>query len=160
VSPVAEVSANLPKRLPGRKYDRQFFFLMTMLQLAVVGIGFAPTFLYGGRFSRSADQPGRSWSGIQRVDAASSGPNRADFSANRVAWHRKLGVVGFLLACVMVVVAVLTAANVALRLKTVPNSEPILSLLVVPFTDAFDFAVLVGFAYATPFVRTRLRIRD
>jgi hypothetical protein len=65
------------------------------------------------------------------------------------------------MACAMVVVAVLTATNVALRLKTVPNSEPILGrLLVVPFTDAFHFAVLAGFAYAAPFIRNRLRTRD
>ena len=69
-------------------------------------------------------------------------------SAKRVGWHRTLGIAGFLLACVMVVVAMLTAADLAFRLKAVPNSEPILGFLVVPFVDAFDFAVLAGFAYA------------
>jgi hypothetical protein len=54
----------------------------------------------------------------------------------------------FLLACVIVVVAMLTAADLAARLKAIPNSEPTLSFLVVPFVDAFDFAALAGFAYA------------
>jgi hypothetical protein len=135
---------------------------MTMLKLAVVGIGFAPTYDMAGVFRAPLPSP------VVHVDGAVFSTwmllllvQTGLISANRVAWHRKLGVVGFLLACVMVVVAVLTAAHVALRLKTVPNSEPILGrLLVVPFTDAFDFVVLAGFAYATPFVRTRLRTRD
>ena len=43
---VKEFPANLAKHLPGRKYDRQFFFVMTILLLAVVVIGFAPTYYY------------------------------------------------------------------------------------------------------------------
>jgi hypothetical protein len=39
-------------------------------------------------------------------------------------------------------------ARLAARVKGVPNSEPILFSLVVPFTDAFNFTVLVGCAYA------------
>jgi hypothetical protein len=35
-------------RLPGRKYDRQFFFAMTVLLAAVVAIGFAPTYYLAG----------------------------------------------------------------------------------------------------------------
>jgi hypothetical protein len=31
VATVKEIPANLPKRLPGRKYDRQFFFAITLL---------------------------------------------------------------------------------------------------------------------------------
>jgi len=69
-------------------------------------------------------------------------------SAKRIGWHRNLGVAGFLLAGVMVAVAILTAADLASRLMAVPNSEPVLSFLVVPFVDAFDFAVLAGLAYA------------
>jgi hypothetical protein len=56
-------------------------------------------------------------------------------------------VAGFLLACLMAIMAVLVAADLAARLRGVPNSEPILYSLIVPFTDAFNFAVLIGFAY-------------
>ncbi|HEV2487983.1 MAG TPA: hypothetical protein VGT08_20855 [Terracidiphilus sp.] len=53
-----------------------------------------------------------------------------------------------MLACGMVVTVVLTAADFATRAKGIPNFEVLLGLLVVPFTDAFTFAVLAGFAYA------------
>jgi hypothetical protein len=48
VATAAEIPANLPMRLPGRKYDRQFFFAMTVLLAAVVAIGFAPTYYLAG----------------------------------------------------------------------------------------------------------------
>ncbi len=46
----AAVPANLPKRTPGRKYDRQFFFAMAVLLAVVVAIGFAPTYYLAGGF--------------------------------------------------------------------------------------------------------------
>ncbi len=42
--------------------------------------------------------------------------------------------------------AVLVAAGMAARLRDVPNSEPILYALVVPFTNSFTFVVLIRFA--------------
>jgi hypothetical protein len=146
---VAEVSANLPKRLPGRKYDRQFFFVMTILLLAVVVIGFAPTYYLAGGFL--APLPSRivhihaavfsTWMILLMVQAGL-------ISAKRVGWHRKLGMAGFVLAVAMVVMVVLTAADLAVRVKGAPAMERVLGLLAVTFTDAFDFAVLAGFAYA------------
>ena len=146
---VSEVLSNLPKRLQGRKYDRQFFFAITFLLMAVVVIGFAPTCYLAGVF-RAPPLPSAmvhfhgavfsSWMLLVQTGL---------ISAKRVGWYRNLGVAGFLLACVMVVVvAMRTAADLAARLKAVPNSEPTLSFLDVPFVDAFDFAVLAGFAYA------------
>jgi hypothetical protein len=117
--------------------------------LAVVAIGFAPTYYMAGVFRAPLPSPilhvhGALFSTWMLLLMVQSGL----ISAKRVDWHRRLGVAGFLLACVMVVAAILGAANLALRLKAVPNSEPTLGFLVVPFTDAFDFAVLAGFAYA------------
>lgn len=149
MSTVREMPADLAKRLPGRKYDRQFFFAITLLLMAAVVIGFAPSYYLAGVFRAPLPSPmvhvhGAVFSSWMVLLLVQTGL----ISAKRVGWHRNLGVAGFLLACVMVVVAMLTAADLAARLKAVPNSEPTLSFLVVPFVDAFDFAVLAGFAYA------------
>jgi hypothetical protein len=149
VATVAEIPAKLPKRLPGRKHDRQFFLAMTILLLAVVAIGFAPSYYLAGVFRAPLPSPmvhvhGAVFSSWMVLLLVQTGL----ISAKRIGWHRNLGVAGFLLAGVMVAVAILTAADLAARLKAVPNSEPVLSFLVVPFVDAFDFAVLAGFAYA------------
>jgi hypothetical protein len=145
----AAVPSSLSKRLPGRKYDRQFFLATVLLLVAVVAIGFGPTYYLAGVFRAPLPSPimhihGAVFSTWMLLLVVQTGL----ISAKRVGWHRNLGVAGFVVACVMVVMALLTAANLATRLKAVPNSEPILSFLVVPFVDAFDFAVLVGFAYA------------
>ena len=146
---VAENAPKLSKRLPGRKYDRPFFFGMTALLAAVVAIGFAPTYYLAGGFL--APLPSR----IVHIHAAVFSTwmilllvQTGLISAKRVSWHRKLGMAGFVLAIAMVVMVVLTAAGLAARVKGAPSMELVLGLLAVTFTDAFDFAVLAGFAYA------------
>jgi uncharacterized membrane protein YozB (DUF420 family) len=149
VATVVEVSANLPKRLPGRKYDRQFFFGITILLLAVVAIGFAPTYYLAGGLR--APLPSKvvhvhavifsAWMLLLLVQTGL-------ISARQVRWHRTLGMAGFVLACAMVVSVVLTSADLAARVKGNPNAEAVLGLLSITFTDAFEFAVLAGFAFA------------
>jgi hypothetical protein len=146
---VVEVSTHLPKRLPGRKYDRQFFFGITILLLAVVAIGFAPTYYLAGGLS--APLPSRvvhahaaiftTWMLLLLVQTGL-------ISARQVRWHRTLGLAGFVLACAMVISVVLTGADLAARAKGNPNGEAVLGLLSITFTDAFVFAVLAAFAFA------------
>ncbi len=145
----AAIQANLPKSLPGRRYDRQFFFAMTVLLTAVVAVGFAPTYYLAGVFQ--APLPSR----IVHIHAAVFSTwmilllvQTGLISARRVGWHRKLGMAGFVVAMAMVVTVALTAAGLAARVKGAPSMELVLGLLVVTFIDAFDFAVLAGFAYA------------
>jgi hypothetical protein len=149
VATAAAISANPPKRLPGRKYDRQFFFAVVILLLAVVAIGFAPTYYLAG--GPRAPLPSR----IVHVHAAIFSTwmlllviQTGLISAKRVRWHRALGIGGFVLACAMVISIVLTGADLAVRVKGMPNAEAVLGLLSITFTDAFDFAVLAGFAFA------------
>jgi len=149
VATVKEIPETLPKHLPGRKYDRQFFFAITLLLVVVVAIGFGPTYYLAGVFraplpSRIVHIHGAVFSTWMILLVVQTGL----ISTRRVEWHRKLGVAGFVLACGMVLTVLLTAADFAMRAKTKPNSEALLTLLVVPFTDAAAFAVLAGFAYA------------
>jgi hypothetical protein len=149
VATVKEILPNLPKHLPGRKYDRQFFFAITLLLVVVVAIGFGPTYYLAGVFraplpSRIVHIHGAVFSTWMILLVVQTGL----ISTSRVEWHRKLGVAGFVLACGMVLTVLLTAADFAMRAKAKPNSEALLTLLVVPFTDAAAFAVLVGLAYA------------
>lgn len=145
----AAVSANLSKVLPGRKYDRPFFFGMTVLLAAVVAIGFAPTYYLAGVFRAPLPSPivqihGALFSAWMILLMVQTGL----ISARRVGWHRKLGIAGFVLAIAMVLIVVFTAAGLAARVRGTPAMELVLGLLAPTFTDAFDFAVLAGFAYA------------
>jgi hypothetical protein len=133
--------------LPERKYNRRFFFATVILLLAVVAIGFAPTYylavgLRASRPSKVVHVHAVIFSTWMLMLLLQTGL----ISARQVRWHRTLGVAGFALACAMVVCVVLTGADLATRVEGNPNAEAMLGLLSIAFTAAFDFAVLTGFA--------------
>jgi hypothetical protein len=98
--------------LQARRYDRQFFMAMVILLEAVVAIGFAPTYYMAGVFR--APLPSlivhlhgaifSSWMILLFMQTVL-------VSAKRIKLHRTLGLAGFLLACLMPVIAVLTTAD-------------------------------------------------
>src|SRR6476661_6927688 len=98
--------------VPGRRYDNLFFSAMALLILATVFLGFARTYYLAGMIR--APLPAFI---IHLHGAAFSCwilllvTQTALVSAGRVDIHRRLGVLGFLLACSMVVLGVLAATN-------------------------------------------------
>lgn len=145
VNRVGGVHANLP----GRRYDRQFFMAMVIVLTIVVAIGFAPTYYAAGVFRAPLPSPiihihGAVFSSWMVLLLVQTGL----VSAKKVQWHRKLGVAGFVLACLMVVMAVLAASDAMRRAKSAPNSEAILEFLIVTFVEAFVFGGLAAWAYA------------
>jgi hypothetical protein len=67
-------------------------------------------------------------------------------SAGRVDLHRRLGIAGFLLACLMVVMGVLAATDTLLRNGGPPGGDP-QAFYIVPMTDMVIFATLIFFAF-------------
>lgn len=135
-------------KLPGRRYDRQFFAAIVILLTVVVVVGFAPTYYLAGVVRAPLASPvlhihGAVFSSWMLLLLVQTGL----VSAKQVQLHRKLGVAGFLLACLMFVMAVLAGADAMARAISAPNSEALLGFLVVPLTEAVAFAVLAAFAY-------------
>ncbi len=96
--------------LPGRRYDHLFFSAMALLMLITVFVGFARTYYLAGVFH--APLP----SLIIHVHGAAFScwilllvSQTSLVSAGRVDIHRRLGIAGFLLACLMVVLGVLVS---------------------------------------------------
>jgi hypothetical protein len=93
-----------PRALPGRRYDHLFFSGMSLLILATVFVGFARTYYLAGVFH--APLPSLT---IHLHGAAFTCwilllvTQTSLVAAGRVDIHRKLGIAGFLLACVMVI---------------------------------------------------------
>src|SRR5712664_1482519 len=102
--------------LPGRRYDHLFFSAMALLMLATVFIGFARTYYLAGVFH--APLPSRiihvhgavfsCWMLLLITQASLVSAGRADI-------HRRLGIGGMLLACLMVIVGVLAATDLLVR---------------------------------------------
>jgi len=133
--------------LPGRRYDHVFFPAMALLILATVFAGFARTYYLAGVFhaplpSLTIHLHGAAFSCwiLLLVTQASL------VSAGRVDIHRRLGIAGFLLASLMVVLGVLAATDSLVRQAGPPGRDPKF-FYIIPLTDMLIFAVLVFFAF-------------
>lgn len=153
---MATVSADLTNRtklvssLAGRRYDNWFFATMSALILATVFVGFAPTYYLAGVFR--APLP----STIIHVHGAIFScwvllfiAQVSLVSARRVDIHRRLGVAGFLLACLMVVAGIWAATDALLR-NAPPGRDP-KTFYIVPLASMAIFAVLIFSAYRARF---------
>ena len=137
--------------IPGRRYDHFFFSGMALAMLATVFVGFARTYYMAGMFH--APLP----SLIVHLHGAVFScwilllvTQTSLISAGRVDIHRRLGVAGFLLACLMIVLGVLTATDLLVRGGSPPRIDP-QAFYIVPLTDMVIFAALVFFAFRARF---------
>jgi len=133
--------------LPGRRFDHFFFSVTAGLMLATVAVGFAPTYYLAGVFH--APLP----STIVHIHGALFSCwillliiQNSLVLAGRVDIHRKLGLAGFLLACLMVVVGATAATDRLARATAPPNFDPYF-FYIIPMTDMVIFATLILFAY-------------
>jgi hypothetical protein len=132
---------------PGRRFDNLFFSAMALLILATVFLGFARTYYLAGMIH--APLPAFI---IHLHGAAFSCwillliTQTALVSAGRVDIHRRLGILGFFLACAMVVLGVLAGTN-ALARGFAPPGLDASTFYVVPITDMLIFGTLIYFAF-------------
>ena len=152
---MSTAAATLPatKTLPGRRYDRVFFPIISILILIAVLIGFAKTYFLAGMVRAPLPSPiihihgaiFTSWIILLIVQTGL-------VSARRVDIHRKLGLFGFGLACVMVVFGLLASVN-ALSREVASGASPIPGLdprtfFAIPIGDMIIFATLIYFGWA------------
>lgn len=136
-----------------RQYDNIFFPGMAILILLTVFVGFARTYFLAGVFR--APLPNllihvhgavfSSWILLLIAQATLISTGRPDI-------HRRLGLVGFGLACLMVILGVLAGTNALARGFAPPGSpfDP-RTFYVIPMSDMLLFSVLVFFAFRERF---------
>jgi FtsH-binding integral membrane protein len=124
-----------------------FFTGMALLILATVFVGFAHTYYLAGVFRAPLPAP------IIHVHGAAFTcwilllvAQTSLVSTGRVDVHRRLGVAGFLLACVMVVLGVWAGTNSLGRAFGGGGDDP-LFFYIIPVTDMLIFATLIAFAF-------------
>jgi FtsH-binding integral membrane protein len=147
----ANSTTKLPTSLPGRRYDHLFFSGMALAMLGTVFVGFAHTYYLAGIFSAPLPSliihlHGAAFSSWILLLVAQT----SLVSAGRVDIHRKLGIVGFLLACLMVTLGVLAATD-SLGRGTGPSGLDAQFFYIIPITDMLIFATLVYFAFRARF---------
>lgn len=134
-----------PSSAPSRRYDHFFFSAMSLLILASVFIGFARTYYLAGVFhaplpSRIIHIHGAAFSCWILLFVAQA----VLVSARRIDIHRRLGLFGFGLACLMVILGLLASTDVLVRHG---NSVASRAFYAVPIADMLAFSTLICFAY-------------
>ncbi|MCU1242992.1 MAG: hypothetical protein JWO71_3718 [Candidatus Acidoferrum typicum] len=134
-----------------RRYEHLFFSAMALLILATVFLGFARTYFLAGIFRA----PLPNWL-IHVHGAAFSSwiillvTQTSLVSAGRTDIHRRLGVLGFALASLMVVLGMVAGTD-ALRRGFAPPGIDAKTFYIIPITDMLFFGTLVFFAFRARF---------
>jgi hypothetical protein len=133
----------------GRQFDNVFFSIMALLILVTVFVGFSRTYFLAGVFRAPLPNllihiHGAVFSSWILLLITQIGL----VSVSRVDIHRRLGLVGFCLACLMVVLGVLAASNALGRGFAPPGSgfDP-RTFYAIPIGGMLIFSTLIFFAY-------------
>ena len=142
-----EVAIKPATPVRGCRFDHLFFSSMALLMLATVFLGFARTYYLAGIFR--APLPSLI---IHLHGAAFTGwilllvTQTSLVSAGRVHIHRRLGIAGFLWACLMVILGVLAATDSLARNSGPPGRDPKF-FYIITLTDMLIFATLIFLAF-------------
>src|SRR3979490_3037697 len=139
--------AKLVTGVAGRRFDHVFFSGMALLLLATVFVGFARTYYLAGVFHAPLPSPiihlhGAAFSCWILLLVAQA----SLVSAGRVDIHRRLGIAGVLLACLMAILGVLADTDSLVREAGPAGRDPKF-FYIIPLTDMLIFATLVFFAF-------------
>jgi hypothetical protein len=139
--------ARTATNLPGRRYDHLFFSGMALVSLATVFVGFARTYYLAGLFHAPLDAP------LVHVHGAVFScwilllvVQTSLVAAGRVDVHRRIGIAGFILACMLVVLGVLVN-NHALAIGGGPPDGDGAYIYFLGLALMVIFAVLICFAF-------------
>src|ERR1044072_4493272 len=135
-----------PPQMPARVNDRRLYIIAAILTPLIVLAGFARTYYLKGFFG-TPDLPGRivhlhgivmtAWVALFVVQISL-------VATRRTRIHQRLGILGGVLAALVVIVGILTALYAAARGAS--PGPPALQFLVIPLVDMLVFSILIGLA--------------
>ena len=135
-------------RVPARVNDRRLYILAAILTPLIVFAGFARTY-YLKPFFNTPDIAGRivHLHGIVMTAWVVLFVTQVSLVATRrTKIHMRLGILGAVLAALVVIVGVLTALYAAARAIPTITDPPPLSFLIIPLGDMLIFSILIGLA--------------
>lgn len=131
-----------------RRRERFFYIGMSIVAMTTVFAGFAPTYYLRPYFNTAPLMPLLHLHGLVFTSWLVLFVTQTTLvAAHRTDIHRRLGIVGGVIAVLMILLGVTTAVIRAKQGATpVPEVSP-LSFLVIPLGDMFVFAILIGLGF-------------
>jgi len=137
------VTATVGTRAEGRS-DRLFYTGMAIASVITVFVGFAPTYYLKGYFGAAPLAPLVHVHGLVFTNwILLFFVQNVLIARHQIGIHRRLGVVGAVLAALVVVVGLTTAVAFARRTVSTGGAET-LAFLAIPFSDMLVFAILAS----------------
>lgn len=153
---MAATAEVLGPRVDVRRRERIFYTGMSVAILIVVFAGFSRTFYLRPRFHPEPLLPLLIVHGILFSSWIALFLTQTTLvAANRTRIHRKLGIAGIVLACLMIIIGTGVAIVRAKVVAPPPGFSSPLVFLTIPLGDMLVFAILVGAAF---FYRRRVDI--
>lgn len=144
-----QIAIPVTRRLPGRRFDHVFFSAVAWLMLTTVFVGFAPSYYLAGAVH--APLPSLAvhvhavvfslWILLLIAQTSLTAARRIDI-------HRRLGIIGFLLACCMLIVGIWAATD---QLARGSHASDPLGFYIFPLANVIAFATLIVCAYRARF---------
>lgn len=136
-------------RLVNRTAERAFFSFMAVLLCVVVVYGFSRTYFMAGMVAAPLPAPILHIHGaVYTLWMVLYVTQTALISARRVAWHRTLGIIGFCLPPIMIVLGIVAALNALKRGVEIGPLSPEVSLA-IPLIGISAFIIVIYAAWAT-----------
>ena len=136
--------------IPGRRYDHYFFSAAALLMLLTVFVGFARTYFLAGVFRSPLPSliihihgaAFTAWILLLVTQTSLVATGRTDI-------HRRLGIAGFLLGCLMVILGVMASTDSLIRHsgQVDPFGRDPQAFYLVPMSDMLLFATFIYFAF-------------
>jgi FtsH-binding integral membrane protein len=150
---MATIAAHPPtttstRSLPDRRFDHRFFPGMTWLMLVTVFVGFAPSYYLAGASREPLPMVVHIHALVFSCWILLLITQTTLTASGRINVHRRLGIAGFILACLMLIVGVWVATE--LLASGYPKHDPT-GFYIIPIANIVAFTVLILFAYRARF---------
>jgi hypothetical protein len=136
------------RSLPDRRFDHVFFPAVAWLMLLTVFVGFAPSYYLAGASREPLPTVVHVHAVVFSCWILLLITQTSLTVSGRIDVHRRLGIAGFILACLMLIVGVWVATE--FLASGYPKHDPT-GFYIIPITNIVSFAVLIVFAYRSRF---------
>lgn len=139
-----QIAVRATRSLPDRRFDHRFFPAVAWLMLVTVFVGFAPSYYLAGASREPLPMVVHVHAVVFSCWILLLITQTSLAASGRIGVHRRLGIAGFILACLLLIMGVWVATE--LLASGYPKHDPT-GFYIIPITNIVAFTVLIALSY-------------